>query len=50
MQFQRPKTIVKHSHERRFLPDLEMAGSVKENIDKATRIALEAAVLEVKCI
>ena len=48
LQFQRPKTIVKHSHECGFLPDWEMAGSIKEDIDKRTRIALEAAVLEVK--
>ena len=48
LQFQRPKTIVKHSHECGFLPDWDRAGSIKDNIDKATRIALEAAVLEVK--
>ena len=48
LQYQRPKTIVKHSHECGALPDWERAKSIKENIDKKTRIALEAAVLEVK--
>ena len=51
VQYQRPKTIVKHSHECGALPDWDKAKSVKENIDKKTRIALEAAILEVKeCI
>ena len=45
---QRDKTIVKHSQECGALPKWEDARSVKENIDKQTRIAIEAAVLEVK--
>ena len=48
IQYQRDKTIVKHSQECGALPKWEDAGSVKENIDKQTRIAIEAAVLEVK--
>ena len=48
IQYQRPKTIVKHSTECGALPDWRGARSVKENIDKKTRIALEAAVLEVQ--
>ena len=48
IQYQRDKTIVKHSQECGALPKWEDARSVKENIDKQTRIAIEAAVLEVK--
>ena len=48
LRHQRPKTIVKHSHECGALPDWDNAGSIKENINKQTRIAIEAAVLEVK--
>ena len=48
LQFQRDKTIVKHSHKCGALPDWDNAMSITENVDKKTRIALEAAVLEVK--
>ena len=46
LQYQRSKTIVKHRHECGTLPDWERAKSVKENMDKKTIIALEAAVLK----
>ena len=38
---------MKHSNECDALPNWRNARCIKENIDKTTRIALEAAVLEV---
>ena len=48
VQYQRDKTIVKHSHECGALPKWDDARNIKENIDKKTRIAIEAAVLEIE--
>lgn len=48
VQYQRQKTIVNHSHKCNSLPDWKNAKCVKGNIDRKTRIALEAAILEVK--
>ena len=48
VQYQRPKTIVKHTHDCGALPNWNGAHSIKENINKQTRIAVEAAVLEVR--
>ena len=48
IQYQRDKTIVKHSNECDALPNWKNAKNIAENIDKNTRIAIEAAVLEVQ--
>ena len=48
VQYQRPKTIVKHTHYCGALPNWNGAHSIKENINKQTRIAVEAAILEVR--
>ena len=48
IQYQRDKTIVKHSNECDALPNWKNAKNIAENIDKNTRIAIEAAILEVQ--